>query len=123
MARKHQHHAHASRHVHLLHTCTSCRSCCSFIYAASIDGMRTHADRSEASLLEHAISSSCASCARLWFNLGNVKLRAGSNVEAERACRTAYRLGLKRSMVRRTLADALDAQGRKLGTGFQKYSI
>jgi hypothetical protein len=100
------------KHVHLVYTCCS--------YAASINVMCTHADRSEASLLEHAISSSCSSCARLWFNLGNAKLRAGSNVQAERACRTAYRLGLKRSMVRRTLADALDAQGRKLGTESQK---
>jgi len=102
-------------HVHLVYTCCS--------YAGSINVMCTHADRSESSLLEHAISSSCASCARLWFNLGNAKLRAGSNVQAERACRTAYRLGLKRSMVRRTLADALDAQGRKLGTEADSQKI
>lgn len=102
-------------HAHLVYTCCS--------YAASINVMCMPADRSEASLLEHAISSSCASCARLWVNLGNAKLRAGSHVQAERACRTAYRLGLKRSMVRRTLADALDAQGRKLGPILKQFCV
>ena len=102
-------------HAHLVYTCCS--------YAASINVMCMPADRSEASLLEHAISSSCTSCARLWVNLGNAKLRAGSHVQAERACRTAYRLGLKRSMVRRTLADALDAQGRKLGPILKQFCV
>jgi len=74
--------------------------------------LRSEAGISEQNALQHAISSNCACCARLWLNVGAVTLRAGSLMEAERASRTAFRLGLKSATVRRVLADALDAQGR-----------
>jgi hypothetical protein len=67
---------------------------------------------SEADLLERALSSDCTHCARLWANLGGAHLRAGALTHAERACRTALRLGFQSSTVRRWLSDALDAQVR-----------
>jgi hypothetical protein len=67
---------------------------------------------SEADLLERALSSDCTRCARLWANLGGAHLRAGALTHAERACRTALRLGFQSSTVRRWLSDALDAQVR-----------
>lgn len=81
-------------------------------WLAAVDLMRTEAGASESALLEHALSSSCTCCARLWVNLAHASSRAGSLVQAERAARTALRLGLTTPLVRRVLADAVDAQGR-----------
>ena len=81
-------------------------------YLGTVGLKRGEADFSEATLYQTALSSDCLRCARLWVNLCTAKLRGGGSAEAERACRTAWRLGLTSSTVRRALADSLDAQGR-----------
>ena len=58
----------------------------------------------ESTLLERAISTSCIACARLWMHLGAAHLHGRRHAAAERSARTALRLGLTDSNVRRVMA-------------------